>query len=170
MSFRYKKNLGLLVFLGLFLAWPLEGFAQRAVAFKGWYEILRSGPTPQESLLPQRKEYFLLDADTLGVIWARYARDPLPADLEHLRNEPTVIAGFTDRDTLFLTLEANALVGDNFLALSGAEKRLELARAPGGASSDLAVSDKGLTFFKLGPARAEPEALEGADKNIALIH
>lgn len=137
-----------LSFFGTPSAW-----AGRAEPFKGIYDIL----SQQDRSTTQ--PIFLLDNDTLGNIWAKYAEGPLPADLEQYRNEPSIIAGFNNRDLLFFGLERGALIADGFLALQGGDgEQLELSRRPDG-QYDMAVKEKGrITLYLLAAPRALPSA------------
>jgi hypothetical protein len=127
--------------------------AQKADAFEGLYEIVSRTDRPVASMSP---EYFLLDADTLGNIWAKYAEGPLPADLEKYREEPSILAGFTNRPLIFLTLERTALVTPSYIALDGGQgERLELRKRPDGA--DLGVLEKNVvSIYSLNPAQPIP--------------
>lgn len=146
---QFSKNFLMPMVISLFLmaSTGSEAKANRADAFEGIYEILE-----RRDLATKANPLFLLDADTLGNIWTKYANGKLPADLEKYRNEPSVIAGFSDRDTLFLTLEKNAFIANGYIALPGSDgNKLELRRAAGG-QSDMAVEEAGkVTIYKLGP-------------------
>jgi len=131
---------------------PAAALANRAAPFKGLYEIQTESGRPLD-----HEAYFLLDAATLGEIWAKYASTPLPADLEPYRHEPSIIAGFTDRDVIFLVLERGALIGAGYLAFqNGDGEKLELRRRPDGRF-DMAVSAGGpATFFLLSAPQQIP--------------
>jgi hypothetical protein len=128
----------------LLLAWmlvmavPSMAEAGRADHFKGVYDILT--PTYPEN--PGR-HFMLVDTDTLANIWATYSKTELPADLVPFKEEPTIIVGFNDRDTLFLTFEKGALITPAYLSIMGAQgKQLELKRN-GDGSYDAAVQEFG---------------------------
>ncbi len=127
--------------------------AQKADAFEGIYEIVSRTDRPAGANSP---EYFLLDADTLGNIWSKYAEGPLPADLEQYRNEPSILAGFTNRPLIFLTLERAALVTPTYIALDGGQgERMELRKRADGA--DLGVLEKNVvSIYSLNPAQPIP--------------
>jgi hypothetical protein len=127
--------------------------AQNGDPFEGIYELLSREDRPA----PNSPEYFLLDADTIGNIWAKYAEGPLPADLEKYRNEPGLLAGFTNRSLLFFTLERAALITPNFIAFDGGDgEKLELRKRADG-KSDLAVLEKGvISVYLLGAQQALP--------------
>lgn len=155
------KKLSLLLAMSFCLQlFSANAIAQKADAFEGVYEIISRTDRPAGSFSP---EYFLLDADTLGNIWARYADGPLPADLEKYRNEPSILAGFTNRPLIFLTFERSALVTPNYIALDGGDgERLEL-RSRGAQGADLGVLEKGVvSIYDLGPQQPlPPMILEG---------
>lgn len=145
--------------LSLVAAFSLFGacsaWAGRAEPFKGIYNIVWQ----QDRTATQ--PIFLLDNDTLGNIWAKYAEGPLPADLEQYRNEQSIIAGFNNRDLLFFGLERGALIADGFIALQGGDgEQLELARRPDG-QYDMAVKERGrITLYLL----AAPRPLSASDR------
>jgi hypothetical protein len=138
------------------VALPLNSFAAKATHLKGWYPIIsqqNGAPAADEP----KTEYFLVDTDTLAVIWDRYAGTALPADLESVKNEIAIITGFTNRDLIFLSLEKVTTVGSNFLAMSGDKKQMELRRRPDGSGSDLATVVEGaISLYRLAPATATP--------------
>lgn len=151
------KSLKLFLALALMALLPMQAFAGRAAHFKGWYEILVQGNQPLT------KQYFLLDNDTLGVIWAKYAEGPLPADLEKYREEPTILAGFTNRSMIYFGLERGALIADNYLAMPGGEgEKLELRRRPDGTFDmiTIEVRPEGTlrTLYHLAAPRETPES------------
>ena len=144
-----KKWTLLALALSVFI--PSQVWAGRAEPFKGIYDILSQHDRSATQAI------FLLDNDTLGNIWAKYAEGPLPADLEQYRNEPSIIAGFNNRDLLFFGLERGALIADGFLALQGGDgEQLELNRRADG-QYDMAVKEKGrITLYLLAAPRALP--------------
>jgi hypothetical protein len=148
-----KWILSLIVAFTLALSISTEAQANRAAPFKGIYDII----SQQDRAATQ--PIFLVDADTLGGIWAKYADGPLPADLEQYRHEPSIIAGFNNRDTLFFGLERGALILDGFMAMEGGDgDRLELSRRSDG-QYDMAVKEKGrVTLYLLAAPRALPES------------
>ena len=86
---------------------------------------------------------FVIDVDNLENIWAHWADGKYPADWEKYRKTPAIFASFgkNDRKTWFLTLEKAALIGNNFLSLSGANgAQMEMRRRPDG-HFDLAVKE-----------------------------
>jgi hypothetical protein len=99
---------------------------------------------------PLRRDYMIVDVDTLGGIWEKHSNRPLPPDLEPYREEPSILVTFTDRDTQFLTFERSAMIGATFLAISGSDNdRMELSkRADGGY--DLGIREKNaVTLYNL---------------------
>jgi hypothetical protein len=148
-----KMKKWILLALSFSVLVPSQVRAGRAAPFKGIYDIL----SQQDRSATQA--IFLLDNDTLGSIWAKYAEGPLPADLEQYRNEQAIIAGFNNRDLLFFGLEKGALIADGFLALQGGDgERLELNRRSDG-QYDMAVKEKGrITIYLLAAPRALPES------------
>ena len=119
---------------------PSSVRATPADALEGWYEILSESQVsgePQELV----RKYFLLEADTLEKIWAKYADGPLPENLVQYKNEPSILAAFTHRDTLFLTFESSALIGDGYIRIAGSNNTLLEMRRRGDGSSDLAVQE-----------------------------
>lgn len=131
------KNRILALALALGFLLPGGAWANRAEPFEGIYQIISQ--TDRSAAPP----VFLLDADTLGNLWGRYAEGPLPADLEPYRQEPSIIAGFNNRDLIFFGLERGALIMDGFLAMDGGPgERLELRRRPDG-QYDMGVSENG---------------------------
>jgi hypothetical protein len=133
----------------------LNSWAGRADPFRGIYDIL------SETNMQDGQPFFLLDADTLGALWGRYGNGPLPADLEHLRNEPSIIAGFNNRELLFFGLEKGALIGNGYIALQGGDgEQLELRHRPDG-KFDMATKEKGVvTVYLLAAPRPLPPAKE----------
>lgn len=134
--------------LSLFLAlvaFTPEAHAFRASHFKGAYEVLSEHGRAD-------KKYVVCDVDTLVNIWAKYFEGELPADLVKIKDEPTILVGFTFRTGLFLNLEANALVGDTTLAMPGAKKDTMQLRRKGDGTYELGVRiDNVVTFYDLGP-------------------
>jgi hypothetical protein len=115
---------------------PTLALGAKADPFKGKYQIVS-----EHDKSAADADYFLLDADTLGAIWAKYADTPLPPDLEKYRSEPSIIAGFTNRDLIFLTLEKGALIVNGYLSIEGGNgERLEIKKRPDG-QSDMAVKE-----------------------------
>lgn len=147
----------LLIAMMALLATPSLSWAGRAEHFKGWYEIL-AGAQQEDPQQPQR-QFMLLDNDTLANIWARYSKDPLPENLQEIKEEPTIIVAFTDRNVLFLTLERGSTIGPDFLSISGAgTNQLEMKRAADG-SYDMAMIVAGeLHRTKLAAPVADPDA------------
>ncbi len=126
--------------------------AGKATPFQGWYEILSIQDRAE------KKEYFLLVADTLGNIWARFGEGPLPPDLEKYRHEPSILTGFTNRGFTLLNLERSALITENFLIVSGeGEDRLELARRPDGKFDMGTRQGKRISLYLLAPPKQIPD-------------
>jgi hypothetical protein len=132
-----KLLLGFLSVLCLLSA--SHAWAFKSDPFKGAYQIIS-----QTDLRPQASErnFVNIDVDALEIMWARYASSSFPADLEDLRREPAIIVKFTNRDLLFFTLEANALIGNNFMSLRGDDSQVEIQLRPDG-QYDLGVIEKG---------------------------
>lgn len=114
-----------------------NAWAFKSDPFKGAYEIVS-----ESNIAANERNFVNVDVDALEVMWARYASSSFPADLEDLRREPAIIVKFTNRDLLFFTLEANAFIGNNFLALKGQDSQMEMQARPDGRF-DLGVMDKG---------------------------
>lgn len=135
----------------------LDAFAYRADRFKGWYPILSRTDKANEPADPRQKEYMLLDVDTLENIWTKYGDGKLPPDLVPIRGEPSIIVGFTNRKTLFLTLEKNVMQNDTYLAIRSSNgNTFEISlRADGNA--DMAVRDNNqVSIYLLGPHAPSP--------------
>lgn len=145
------KNLWSVLLLVCLFVMPSASWAGRAAHFRGVYEILSR---VDSAMAPP---FFLLDNDTLGVIWSKYANGPLPADLEKYRNEQAIIAGFSDRDLLFFGLEQGALIGPEYMAMRGGEgEQLELRTLPDGTYEMAAVEKGRISRYKLAAPRALP--------------
>jgi|GEM_PF-6139582 len=141
-----KKFQGILLslFSALLVLAP-EAHAFRASHFKGLYEV-RSEHGRAD------KKYVLCDVDTVENIWAKYDGSELPADLIKIKDEPSILLGFTFRTGLFFNLEANALVGDTTLAMPGGSKNTMQLMRKGDGSYELGVRiDSVVTFYDLGP-------------------
>lgn len=114
---------------------PAAGEASEASRFVGWYHIL----APAQP----KKEYLLIDTGTLLEIWNKYASSPLPEDLQKYKDEPTILAGFTNRDFLILCFEQTAVVADRYLSVGGGQgDQLDLYRRDDG-SFDMATKQNG---------------------------
>jgi len=125
----------ILAFLALAILVPAGAFARNAAAFKGVYPII----SRTEQALD--RPYFLLENETLGVIWSKYSEDPLPANLEVYRNEPAIFAKFSNRPIIFFGLERGAMVLPNYLSMGGGEgEKLEMRRRADG-KMDMAVKE-----------------------------
>lgn len=122
--------------LSFFFFLPLSSFANKADAFKGWYQIM----SQSQSRKPIPKEYFLLDADSLQNLWHKYSSQDFPPDWNDLKEEPSILAAFTNRDFLILTLTKNALISDTFLQIAGGDRLLEMRRRPDG-TFDMATKE-----------------------------
>jgi hypothetical protein len=98
--------------LSLFFS-QLPAHAFKADHFKGIYEVfsehIRSTPRAD-------KKYVVVDVDTVANIWAKYAEGDLPADLQPIKDEGSILVGFTFRGGLFFNLERTALIGDSLSA------------------------------------------------------
>lgn len=145
-----KFALAALIAASIFLS--QEAFAFKSSHFKGWYEVLSRKDLSSKS-------YVLVDVDTLEILWGRYGEGPLPPDLEQYRNEPSILAGFTDRTLIFFLLERGALVSETYLALQGGGgDKFELKKRPDG-KFDLGVRDKGhISLYLLDSPRESPES------------
>ncbi len=142
----------ILVLLVSFLL-PLPANAFRASHFKGLYQVTgehRGDP-----------KYVVVDVDTVGNIWAKWANGDLPADLEPIRQEPSILLGFTFRDGLFFNLERSALVGADSLAMPGNKTdTMQLSRKPNGTYELGVRIDNVVTFYDLGPKQDLPAPFE----------
>lgn len=141
------KLLSALFLTSFFLLTP-SAHAFRADHFKGIYEVLgeQSNPTAGED-----KKYVICDVDTVANIWAKYANGDLPADLVKIKNEPSILLGFTFRNGLFFNLEAAALVGENLLAMPGGKNDTMQLKRINDDSYELGVRiDNVVTFYNLG--------------------
>lgn len=123
----------------------LPAMAFQADHFKGAYAVLKeqvkaSGKRDE----PAPPKYFICDVDTVANIWAKYGEGDLPESLQKVKNEPSILAGFNFRQGLFFTLEANALIGPEYMTLGGANNdRLEIRHRSDG-HYDLAVRIEGV--------------------------
>ena len=120
-----------------------NAFAYKSSVFKGWYEILSQTNSAEDVNVPPKKEYMLIDVDTLGNIWAKYGSGPLPKDLEQYRQEPSILAGFTNQNLLFLNLEKSALIADGYLSLAGTNGNALELQKKGNGQFDMATRDNG---------------------------
>ncbi len=132
----------LLPLLGIFL-FAVNALAFKADGFKGIYPIL--SPTT-----PGIDSYIIIDTNTLGILWSKYSTAPLPDDLASVKDEPAIIAAFTNRNLMFLTLESTAVVGTNFLHLLGDNTEFELVRQANGQSNVGVAEDGNLSNYLLG--------------------
>lgn len=152
------KKLILSLFLGAVLV-AQSAYARSAEHFDGWYEII----SQTQDVGAQRKEFFRLDVDSLLNIWLKYGEEgkPIPPDWEPVQNEIVIFAAFTNRDYLVLTLEANAVVTDNFLGIYHPDNGdiLEI-RKRGDGQSDLAIKEKGkISRYLVGAPTSSPNPL-----------
>jgi hypothetical protein len=134
----------ILAFFTFAILLPAGAFAGKAAAFKGVYPIISETEKALDA------PFFLLDNDTLGVIWSKYAEGPLPADLEIYRNEQSILAGFSNRPIIFFGLERGAMVLPNYLSMEGGEgEKLEMRRRADG-KMDMAVKEgRRITIYLL---------------------
>ena len=140
----------LVLFLSLLL--PVHAHAFRASHFKGLYEV-----TGEHSRAREDKKYVVVDVDTVGNIWAKWAEGDLPADYEPIRDEPSILVGFTFRGGLFFNLERTALVGDDSLAMPGSKTDTMQLTRKGDGTYELGVRlDNVVTFYNLGPKQSLP--------------
>lgn len=143
----------------LFMMISISAHAFKASPFKGLYEVLSEKSSAQKHAMD--KKYVVIDVDTLEGIWAKYADGPLPSDLEKYKDEPSILVGFTFRNTIFLSLERGAMIGDGYLSLRTDEDVMELVRSPSGYR--LAVSEKGqLSVYELSTPGALPIFPQGS--------
>ncbi len=139
----------LVLFLGLVFSAP-AAHAFKADHFKGIYEVRAEHGR-------EDKKYVLCDVDTVANIWIKYSEGELPADLIPIKDEPSILLGFTFRSGLFFNLEANALVGDSTLAMPGGKNNtMRLARKSDGTYELGVRIDNVVTFYDLGPREAIP--------------
>lgn len=104
--------------------------ATPAQAFIGLYQIVEANESPVAE-----EEYLLLDADRLEVIWGRYADGDLPENLVPYKDEPVIIAGFTNRDFVILKFEEFSVIRGDYLRMEGADEQLfEILRLAGGGA------------------------------------
>ncbi len=109
--------------------WGASAYATPAQSFRGMYPLMEADGQP----VTPDSEYLIVDADILEIIWRKYAGGDLPPNLEQYRNEPSIIAGFTDREFVILSFEAFSMVTENYLRMtSGDEMRFEFFRQPDG--------------------------------------
>lgn len=103
-----------------------EASAASARHFVGAYRILTPPPADGD-------QYLVVDNGTLLEIWTKYADSPLPPDLQQYKDEPTILAGFTNREFLILAFEAFSTILDRYLRIaSGDSDLLELYRRDDG--------------------------------------
>jgi hypothetical protein len=140
----------------LVLAATTQAWAGRADPFKGVYDILERKDT-QAGVVSLETPFFLFDADTLENIWAKYSNSPYPANLEPYRKEPSIIAGFSDRPTLYLNLEKSIFFGNGYISIPGdGNDRLEMRRRFTG-EYDMAVREGNvLSMYVLAAPRPLP--------------
>lgn len=139
--------------LSLFFS-QLPAHAFKADHFKGIYEVfsehIRSTPRAD-------KKYVVVDVDTVANIWAKYAEGDLPADLQPIKDEGSILVGFTFRGGLFFNLERTALIGDSSLAMPGAKTdTMQLTRKADGTFELGVRIDNLVTFYNLGPKQPLP--------------
>jgi hypothetical protein len=142
-----------------FFAWVPTASAFKADHFKGIYPVISEHSAKPAGLEPEPQKVMVCDNDTVGNIWAHWGEGELPADLVPLKDHPALLLGFTFRDSLFFTLEENALIGPEHMAVPGANgKQLEIRRRPDG-HFDVAVKDGAVTFYEMGPKQPLPPLL-----------
>lgn len=110
-----RRNFFRILFAAFFftLFFQVEVRAASATHFVGAYKIL-SGDQKAD-------EYLVIDNGTLQQIWDKYADEPLPASLVPYKEEPTILAGFTNRDFLILAFEVYSTITARFLQMEGGE-------------------------------------------------
>lgn len=139
--------------------------AYKADPFKGWYKVL-SKTNSEVSIRADDPQYMLIDVDTLGGIWAKYADGPLPPDLEPYREEPTILAAFTDRETVFLTFEKNAMIANGYLAIQGSGTNMMELGLRGDNNYNLGVRDNDVVSrYLLAAPTPRPSALKAKLKS-----
>jgi hypothetical protein len=151
----------------LLLAWmlvmvvPQVAKAGNAAPFKGVYDI--TAPAYPEA--PGR-HFMLVDVDTLHKIWTTYTTKEFPADLVPYKDEPTVIVGFNDRDTIFLSFERAVLTTPTYLSIHGVQgSQLELARNADGTFTAAVQEYGSVSRLQLtAPAAIDPPSEESLDK------
>lgn len=132
----------------------IPAHAFKADHFKGLYEV--TGEHARAD-----KKYVVVDVDTVANIWAKYAEGALPPSLEPIRDEPSILVGFTFRDGLFFNLERSALIGPDSLAMPGNETDTMQLTRRGDGTYELGVRIKGaVTFYNLGPKQALPAPMK----------
>ena len=142
------RKIWLGILFSCFMAVP--AFAFKADPFKGAYQILSERNPQIES-----RNFVSIDVDRLEIMWARYAGSPFPDDFESVRNEPAILIRFTNRDTLFFTLEANAMISGTYMAIKGEDQQLEIQARPDG-KFDMGVAERQsdgknkVTIYQLG--------------------
>ena len=130
-------------------------FAGRMDPFKGWYEIL----SQQQPSAPMRKEWFLLDVDTLENIWTKYGEGKMPDDWIPVKDEVGVLGAFTNRKSLLLTFEKNFLVGDSFASVFlGSGLGMEIRRRPDGTADMAFQENRAVSRYWLSAPKASPDA------------
>ncbi len=150
-------------FVVLMMFVSVDSWASRASHFRGWYEVLSGGPSDGQ------KHFMLVEVDTLGKIWDRYIEDKFPPEFEDQRDVPFLLVGFTFREILAFTPEANALITDDFLAVpGGGSDRMELKRRADG-QYDMAARQNGSVSQYLMAAPTEEPMLQLARKNLLLL-
>lgn len=147
---KMKKAFLSLSLILLFLS-PLHASAFKADPFRGAYEVLSGGKSrrDQSSRAPGQKKYLIVDVDTLANIWTKYGSGPLPADLIPYKDEPSIIAGFTFRDFLILSLERASLIGNGYLSVKAGESALELRRRPDGGFDGAVLENQNVSRYLL---------------------
>jgi hypothetical protein len=135
-----------------------QAHAGKVAPFKGLYEVLgEQGRADQK--------FVVCDVDTVGNIWAKYGDGELPPGMVPIKDEPSVLVGFTFRAGTFFVLESNAMVTGDLLALPGPDNNLlNLKRKPDGTYELGVRIDNVVTFYNLGPQQALPWATQARNK------
>ena len=145
----------------------LPAHAFKADHFKGLYEVIS-----EQSRAAERpdKKYVVVDVDTVANIWAKYAEGELPADLQPIKDEPSILLGFTFRNGIFFNLERSALIGPDSLAMAGnGTNTMQLTRR-GNGTYELGVRiDNVVTFYNLGAKQDLPSFISEMEQRPAVF-
>lgn len=153
-----KRVLSALALSFLFQSIPAQ--AHQADHFKGAYEVLSQ--ISSDGL--EDKKYVICDVDTVAGIWAKYGNGELPTDLQPIKDQSSILVGFTFRNGIFFNLESNSFIGPNILAVAGPKTdRLQITRRADGTHELGVRIEEVLNFYNLGP-RIPLGRIQGATK------